>query len=264
MAKRRMFSPDVLKTDRFCRLPHEAQSLYVFLCLDADDDGFLADTESVARSARCGEEAFRTLLEAGYLLAFPDEVYVIRHWPMMNRIQRDRYTPTIYLKYLAQLQTDPAEGYVLRAEQPEPPQNAADTRNESSPAAAAKGPEPDVPELPMENGGVYTIPPVLFAEWRTAFADVDVLEELRLMRAWLLANPDKQKTAAETGRFIFRWLHNAQKNGGSTAHGRNKPAPGAQKEPADERPGASYDLARAVEKMNTTVPKFKKRPKAAG
>ena len=252
MAKRRMFSPDVLKTDRFYRLPHEAQCLYVYLCLDADDDGFLADAEGVTLSARCGTESFRTLLEAGYLLAFPDEVYVIKHWPMMNRIQRDRYTPTIYLKYLAQLQTDPAEGYVLRAAETE------NARTDSAAPAAAEGKTASLPALPMENGCDYVIPPVLFAEWQTAFAGVDVLEELRLMRAWLLANPDKQKDAAETGRFVFRWLHNAKKNGGKSK-ARQEQAKKTAAAQADDRPPASYDLARVVERINTTVPKFKKR-----
>ena len=41
MAKRRMFSLDVVDTDSFLDLPASSQSLYFHLGMRADDDGFV-------------------------------------------------------------------------------------------------------------------------------------------------------------------------------------------------------------------------------
>ena len=41
MAKRRMFSLDVVDTDRFLDMPATTQNLYFHLGMRADDDGFV-------------------------------------------------------------------------------------------------------------------------------------------------------------------------------------------------------------------------------
>jgi hypothetical protein len=40
---------------------------------------------------------------------------------------------------------------------------------------------------------------------------VDVLQQLRAMRSWCVANPDKRKTRAGIGRFIVNWLAKGQR-----------------------------------------------------
>lgn len=42
MARRRMFSLDVVDTDRFLDMPSSTQALYFHLGMRADDDGFVA------------------------------------------------------------------------------------------------------------------------------------------------------------------------------------------------------------------------------
>ena len=41
LAKKRMFSIEVVESDAFCVLPSTAQNLYFHLCMNADDDGFV-------------------------------------------------------------------------------------------------------------------------------------------------------------------------------------------------------------------------------
>ena len=41
MAKKRMFSPQVVASDAFLALPFTAQALYIQLNLEADDDGII-------------------------------------------------------------------------------------------------------------------------------------------------------------------------------------------------------------------------------
>ena len=50
MARRRMFSLDVVDTDRFLDMPSSTQALYFHLGMRADDDGFVA---SPKRTTAC-------------------------------------------------------------------------------------------------------------------------------------------------------------------------------------------------------------------
>ena len=47
MAKRRMFSLDVVDTDSFLDLPASSQSLYFHLGMRADDDGFVSSPKRI-------------------------------------------------------------------------------------------------------------------------------------------------------------------------------------------------------------------------
>lgn len=47
-------------------------------------------------------------------------------------------------------------------------------------------------------------------EFIELFPAVDVLQELRNMRAWSIANPNKRKTASGMNRFVTRWLTRKQ------------------------------------------------------
>lgn len=50
-------------------------------------------------------------------------------------------------------------------------------------------------------------------EWSALYPAVDVMQELRKMRAWLEANPKKRKTKAGIMRFITNWLSREQDKG---------------------------------------------------
>lgn len=49
MANRRMFSLDVVDTDRFLDMSASAQALYFHLGMRADDDGFVSSPRKIAR-----------------------------------------------------------------------------------------------------------------------------------------------------------------------------------------------------------------------
>ena len=82
--------------------------------------------------------------------------------------------------------------------------------------AIASCPEPEnsAPSQPLET--VIKLPSVSgedvpifedeIPEWHAAFPAVDVLQQLAAMRAWLLANPTRRKTAKGMRRFIVAWL----------------------------------------------------------
>lgn len=103
MAKRRMFSCDVVCTDDFLSLPATSQAIYLQLGMAADDDGFVSNPKTIARSFYGGAKFMETLVERGYLIPFESGVIVIIHWKLANKIPGDRYNATKFADELAKL-----------------------------------------------------------------------------------------------------------------------------------------------------------------
>lgn len=98
MANRRMFSLDVVDTDRFLEMPASSQNLYFHLGMRADDDGFVSSPKKITKLVNCADDDLRVLISRGFIITFGDGVVVITHWKQNNYIQRDRYKTTIYQK----------------------------------------------------------------------------------------------------------------------------------------------------------------------
>lgn len=96
MAKKRMFSIDIVGSDAFLDLPYSSQCLYFQLCMRADDDGFVGNPKTIQRIAGTKSSDLELLVKRRFLLQFPSGVVVIKHWKINNQIQKDRYTPTVY------------------------------------------------------------------------------------------------------------------------------------------------------------------------
>lgn len=116
MANRRMFSKDVVATDRFQNMSFEAQALYMQLSLVADDDGFVGAPKRVCRGAGAKETALSELTENGYLMFFPSGVCVVSHWKVNNYIQKDRYKETVYIEEKKQLSVGESGVYFIAKE----------------------------------------------------------------------------------------------------------------------------------------------------
>jgi hypothetical protein len=95
MAKRRMFSSDVVDNDQFLDMPVSARCLYYDLGMRADDDGFISP-KKVLRLTSASDDDLRILISKNFVIPFETGVIVIRDWRMNNYIQKDRYTETIY------------------------------------------------------------------------------------------------------------------------------------------------------------------------
>lgn len=91
--------------------------------------------------------------------------------------------------------------------------------NPNDSAEPASGSTPPVCLIPLNTGAEYPISEAQVNEWKTLYPAVDVVQELREMRGWCLANKSKRKTAAGVLRFITGWLSREQDQGGSKRHG---------------------------------------------
>lgn len=113
MAKRRMFSKDIVITDKFITMPVSSRCLYFELAMQADDDGFISNPKIVLRMLGFNETDLKILFVHGFVIPFESGVVVITHWKQHNSIPKDRYTPTIYTQEKALLKEGQNKEYLI-------------------------------------------------------------------------------------------------------------------------------------------------------
>ena len=113
MANKRMFSLDIVDTDKFLDMPMSAQALYFHLGMRADDEGFIASPRRVVFAVGSCPDDLSLLVLKGYLIQFGSGVYVLRHWKQHNYIPKDRFHPTKCTEEKALLSLDNGSVYGL-------------------------------------------------------------------------------------------------------------------------------------------------------
>lgn len=111
MAERRMFAKTIVTSDAFLDMPATTRSLYMLLCVLADDDGFVNAPRSIMRQSGATDDDMKLLIAKRFVLTFQSGVVVIKHWRIHNLIQKDRYKETKYLEEKAMLALDENNAY---------------------------------------------------------------------------------------------------------------------------------------------------------
>ena len=106
--------------------------------------------------------------------------------------------------------------------------------------------------MPLKDGKTYFVTKKDAEDYRALYPELDVEKELRHMKSWLTNNPKKRRKAGEMGRFITGWLNRASETG-------NQKQNTASAAPVRPNPERSYNLEEAQRRMETTVPKLKKK-----
>ncbi|MFM2322171.1 MAG: uncharacterized protein RLZZ225_324 [Pseudomonadota bacterium] len=65
--------------------------------------------------------------------------------------------------------------------------------------------------VPLQSGGVFIINTADINSWKKTYPDIDILQELRQLRAWNEANPTERKTRSQILRHINAWLAKEQR-----------------------------------------------------
>ena len=73
--------------------------------------------------------------------------------------------------------------------------------------------EPPIITLTLNNKSEYPITAEYFKEMQSLYPNVDVMRELRKMRAWCINNPTRRKTSRGIKKFINSWLSSEQDKG---------------------------------------------------
>lgn len=126
MANRRMFSLDVVDTDRFLDMPPSTQSLYFNLGMRADDDGFVSSPKKICNLVGSNNDDLRLLIAKNYLIPFENGVVVITDWKVNNWLRPDRKKQTIYKNELSNLQE--VNGQYILSDNIQPNDNQVTTK----------------------------------------------------------------------------------------------------------------------------------------
>ena len=97
---------------------------------------------------------------------------------------------------------------------PNPIQSESNPKKVGAEPQAASTPPPAI-FLPLNDGTEYPVSREQCHEWAGLYPAVDVIQQLRQMRGWLIANPANRKTKRGINAFIVRWLAKEQDRGGS-------------------------------------------------
>ena len=82
------------------------------MILNADDDGFVDNVESLIRILGIEKKYYRELVNREFVIEFDTGVAAIAHWRKMNKVRSDRYCPTDYTKELKSLTVDEKDRYI--------------------------------------------------------------------------------------------------------------------------------------------------------
>lgn len=74
--------------------------------------------------------------------------------------------------------------------------------------------ETPIIELTLNDKSMHPITQKDIDQWSELYPAVDVMQELRNMKGWINANPQRRKTKTGINRFITNWLSKAQNQGG--------------------------------------------------
>ena len=105
MAERRMIGKSVICTDVFLEMEHSAQCLYFHFVINADDDGFVSNPNSIMRLINAKESDLQLLVKNNFVIQFENRIIVLRHWYRQNRVPKDRYKQTKHLEEFSLLKT---------------------------------------------------------------------------------------------------------------------------------------------------------------
>ncbi len=114
MARRRMFSLDVVDTDKFACMSKDARYLYYELGVRADDDGFIGSPMRIIKMTESTTKDLDELIDNGFIIRFNTGIVVIKDWLQNNQIRNDRYKPTVYAEERQQISIDEStKKYIL-------------------------------------------------------------------------------------------------------------------------------------------------------
>lgn len=69
----------------------------------------------------------------------------------------------------------------------------------------------EIMTVPLQSGGVFIVNMADINAWKKSYPHIDVLQELRQLRAWNEANPAERKTRSQILRHINAWLAKEQR-----------------------------------------------------
>ena len=215
MANRRMFSLDVVDTDKFLDMPASSQNLYFHLGMRADDDGFVSSPKKITKIVNCATDDLNVLISRGFVLSVGNGIVVITNWKQNNYLQKDRYRPTIYQDEKALL-IETNGVYNLNPEcihtvsKLETQERIEKDRDSKDIPSAPDDKSPCAGSFLLNDGTSYEITENDVENFQQLYPGIDVRQEIRNITGWCLSNPKNRKTRAGARRILNGWLSRSQ------------------------------------------------------
>lgn len=180
----------------FCDYDEESEFVFVF-----EMARYQIDSELSPKDLRCKgvQKEYEGLSDNPFLGDFFDRYAVAFHMTSRRGLEAVNATPS---QAPSQAPCKPLPSQEQEQEQ--------EQENISPDLLAESEQPPSEFSIPLNDSTEYRVPTKDVEEWRLAYQAVDVAQELRQMRVWILANPTKRKTRRGVAAFIVRWLSKAQ------------------------------------------------------
>lgn len=129
MAQKRMFDRNITTNDDFLELSAQAQCIYFYIGIVADDDGLTKNYKSYMKLIGATDKDLKSLIDKSFIYKFDSDVIAIRHWKINNTIRNDRYRPTMFQNEFSKLAIADNNEYILLETNGIPDGNQTDTQN---------------------------------------------------------------------------------------------------------------------------------------
>lgn len=246
-----MFSKRVINSARFLKMPVSTQALYFHLGLHADDDG-IVEAYTVMHSVGACEDDLKVLVAKGFVHVLNEDlVTYITDWNENNKIRADRKIDSIYKDLLIQIIPDvqllqkkqradtkkkligqPMDNQWTSNGQPMDSigkdrlgKNRIEKNNINN-KSRAEALDSYVIELPTNKFNTqnenYYVTNEFYHDISELYPNVNVMKELKEMKAWLLTNTQKRKTLQGMKKFINSWLSRQQNNNNTYSNENNQ------------------------------------------
>ena len=197
MAKRRMFSLEIVDTDAFLEMPPTTQNLYFHLGMRADDDGFVANPNKIIKNVGSTPDDLKILLGKRFIIGFESGIIVVKHWKINNYIPNDRYHPSLYFDEKKLITTKENGVYT------ECIQTVYELDTEVRLGKVRLGKD-TIGDTVFFHCSYFDITDKQHANYTSAYPGIDIPGEYVRMSAWLDNNPKRQKS--DYPRFVNNWL----------------------------------------------------------
>ncbi|WP_031254231.1 hypothetical protein [Curvibacter lanceolatus] len=217
MARIRTIKPEFFTSEDICSLTPLARLLYVALWCEADRAGRFEWKPRTFKlrylpGDNCDVETLASeLVNAGLVILYEADGKNLAEIPTFDKHQviNNRESESQFPSRVANASTT-RQARVKAEGRKEGKGKDARVASLSDTTQDPDEPLASLVDIPLVDKTDYEVTQSAVDEWQESFPAVDVLQQVKAMRAWCHANPTNRKTRAGIERFIVRWLAKAQ------------------------------------------------------
>lgn len=223
MSRIRTIKPEFFTSEDIVSLTPLARLFYVSLWCEADREGRLEwkprtlkmrylpgdDCDVVSLGKELTDLGMVVLYEVGGK-QYAEIVTFKKHQVINNRESQSSLPARVAHASGTRASRDQGEGKGRKGREGDSAEPLCDPTPDPNASPEADPPPTPVVQIPLVDGTDFDVTEAHVAEWSTAYPAVKVVQQLREMRAWCIANPTNRKTPRGVQAFVVKWLSKEQ------------------------------------------------------